>query len=277
VIPARAAVGASGLFASLACLAGCGGGTPLLHPARTLPSGDIRVAGGVSANIATGSLADDLAGARENAARDPNVPGPPGSNPGYAKGALVAAAIAPGLAPFVGARVGVGGQFEGGLAYTGRAVRADMRRSFDDGNWSLSLGLGVSGTLLGRQQGTELPNVDLRSLHGFGFDLPILAGWESTGGLYKVWGGVRGGFERDVLELVTSEPKPLPAGVGPIRLEADRGWGGGVIGFATGFRHVHVALELSVAYQIVSGSYNATDVTIRGLTVAPATALWWSF
>ncbi|MDB4933718.1 MAG: hypothetical protein JWP87_690, partial [Labilithrix sp.] len=119
-------------------LAGCGGGAPLLHPARTLPAGDIRVASGISANVAAGSLGDDLRVARDVAARDPQVPGPPGSNPSYAKGALVAAAIAPGLAPFIGARVGVGNQFEGGLAYTGRAVRADLRRSFDSGKVSLS-------------------------------------------------------------------------------------------------------------------------------------------
>src|SRR5687768_13288424 len=71
---------------------GCGGGTPLLHPARTLATGDLRAAGGVSANIAPGSLGEDLRHAREIAARDPEAPGPPGSNPDYAKGALVSAA-----------------------------------------------------------------------------------------------------------------------------------------------------------------------------------------
>ena len=126
---------------------GCGGGSPLLHPARTLKSGDVRAAGGVSAHVVPGSLGEDLRRAREIAARDAtgaSSPGEPGQNPDYAKGALVAAAIAPGLAPFVGARVGIGNAFEGGLAYTGRGVRADMRRSFDDGPYSLSLGLGVS-------------------------------------------------------------------------------------------------------------------------------------
>jgi hypothetical protein len=44
-----------------------------------------------------------------------------------------------------------------------------------------------------------------------------------------------------------------------------------------GFRHVHVAMELDVAYATISGSYNQTSVTVGGLTVAPATALWWDF
>lgn len=258
-------------------LVGCGGGAPLLHPARTLPAGDIRAAGGVSANIAVGSLGDDLAGARDIAAKDPQAPGAPGSNPAYARGALVAAAIAPGLAPFVGARVGVGDRYEGGLTYTGRAVRADMRRSFDDGNVSLSIGLGLAATLAGRQQGNELPNVDLKSLHGYGGDIPLLVGWESSGGIYKVWGGARGGYEHDVVEILTSEPRPTPAGQTPITLEADRFWGGAVFGVATGFNHVHVALEVSAAYTVVKGTYNANNVTVNGITLAPATALWWAF
>lgn len=260
-------------------LLGCGGGAPLLHPARTLPAGDIRAAGGVSANVAVGSLGEDLRNARDVAARDPQAPGAPGTNPAYAKGALVAAAIAPGLAPFIGARVGVGNHFEGGLAYTGRAVRADLRRSFDEGKFSFSAGLGLSAALYGRQtgNGTELPNVDLAALHGYGFDVPLLVGWESNGGIYKVWGGARGGFERDVLETLTSEPKSVTIGTAPIHLEANRYYGGGVVGVATGFNHVHVAIELSAAYQAVRGSYNENKVTVQGLTLAPSTALWWTF
>jgi len=265
------------LGACAALVTGCGGGAPLLHPARTLPVGDIRVASGVSANVAAGSLGDDLRVAKDVATKDPTVPGAPGTNPAYAKGALVAAAIAPGLAPFIGARVGVGNQYEGGLAYTGRAVRADLRRSFDSGNVSFSAGLGLSAALYGRQAGSDLPNVDLGALHGYGFDIPLLIGWESSGGIYKVWGGGRGGFERDVVESLTSEPKPVALGPQPIHLDADRFWGGAVAGIATGFNHVHVALELSAAYQVVNGNYNDNHVTVRGVTLAPATALWWSF
>lgn len=259
-------------------LAGCGGGTPLLHPARTLPTGDIRMAAGVSANVATGSLGEDLRAARDIATKDQQAPGAPGSNPAYAKGALVAAAIAPGLAPFVGARVGVGNNYEGGLAYTGRAVRADLRRGFDDGHYTFSVGLGLSAALYGRQQGqNDLPNVDLSALHGYGADVPLLVGWESTGGIYKLWGGARGGFEHVVVENLTSEPKSVTIGTPPIHLDATRFWGGAVVGVATGLGHVHVALELSAAYQAVSGTYNENKVKVNGVTLAPATALWWTF
>jgi hypothetical protein len=234
----------------------------------------------VSAQIASGALSEDLRRARDIAARDAtgaSSPGLPGTNPDYARGALVAAAVAPGLSPFVAARVGVGNAFEGGLAYTGRGIRADMRRSFDSGDFSLSVGLGASAALYGRQQGNELPNVDLSALHGYGADIPVLFGWQSQGGIYSAWIGPRGGFEWVAVEALTSEPKNVGLGTPPLRLEALRWHAGGVVGIATGFNHVHVALEAGIAYQVASGSYNANDVTIRGLSITPASALWWTF
>lgn len=267
-------------LASLALLlaaAGCAGGGPLLHPAKTLPKGDVRAALGLSGNAVVGGLADDLRTARNEAASNPNAPGLPGTDPTYARGALVAAAVGPGIAPFVSARVGVGDQFEGGVAYTGRGARIDLRRSFDRGNLSLSLGGAVNAAFYGRQQGATLPDVDLSALHGYGADVPILVGWESDNGLYMLWTGIRGGWEHDTIEQLTSEPKSVTIGTPPVGLTADRFWAGGLVGVATGFRHVHVALELDVAYQAVNGSFNGTSVKVEGVTLVPASALWWTF
>ncbi len=266
---------ALGLALVIACvsLASCGGGTPLLHPARTLPTGDVRTAAGFSGELALGSAAEDLARARELAAQDPDAPG---TNPEYAKGALVMASLAPGIAPFLAARVGVGSRFEGGLAYTGRAVRADMRRSFDDDRTSWSLGLGLTAPLYGRASGTTaLRGVELGFLRGYGADVPVLWGWRSPAGVYQAWIGARGGFERVWIERVSTEPKPGSAGPGA--LDATRAWAGGLAGVATGFRRLHVALELSVAHHWASGSYDGSRVSIRGVTLAPASALWWTF
>lgn len=265
--------GAAIASAAVFVIAGCGGGAPILHPARTLPTGDVRAAAGVSANVAPGSLGDDVRRSREIATQSQT----PETSPEYAKGAIVAAAVAPALAPFVAARVGVGNRFEGGLAYTGRNVRADMRRSFDDGAWSFSVGLGVSAALYGRQQGTDLPNVNLEKLHGYGADIPLLVGWQSTGDLYMFWAGARGGFERVVIEQVSTEPRDVTLGTEPIRLDATRFYGGPVVGVATGFNHVHVALEIAAYYQSASGTYNGNDATVQGLTLTPASALWWTF
>jgi hypothetical protein len=242
-----------------------------LHPARALTGGEVRVATGVAAHLAPGSFAKDLSAARGTAGQRVDAAT-------FAKGALVAAAVAPGLSPFVGARVGIGQGFEGGLTYTGRAVRGDVRRAIDRGRVSYSAGLGLTAALYGRPQSeNDLPNVDLAAIHGYGVDVPLLVGWESAAGLYQVWGGIRGGFERNVIEPLTSEPKAVTLGFAPARLEANRYWGGGVVGLATGFHHVHVALELSVAYTAVNGSYAGTDASIGGVTLGPASAVWWSF
>lgn len=278
---ARATVVAAALVGS-ACVAGmgglgCAGGSPLLHPAKTLPTGEVRAVSGISATVVPGPFADRIRGAQGAVAAGYTPNNPEGVSSGHAAGAVIAAAVAPGLAPFVAGRVGIGDRFEGGLTYTGRGARADVRRSFDDGPWSLSIGAGLTGTLYGRQQGTDVPGVDLGRLHGVGADIPVLVGWESLGGLYSVWAGARAGFERDWLEAQTSEPKTEQLGGNPLSLKATRVYGAGVFGFATGFRHVHVALEMDVAYQYVDGSFGDVDATIHGITLVPGTALWWTF
>lgn len=249
-----------------------------MHPAQTLPKGDLRVASGLAAQVTTGAAARELREARARASTDPSVPGAPGTDPSYARGALVAAAIAPGISPFLAARVGLGASFEAGLAYTGRGARLDVRRSFDlSRSWALSVGLGASTALYGRQQESPLTGLDLGRLRGYGADLPILVGWESDAGLYRAWAGARAGLERDTIATLTSEPKSVTLGLPPIRLDATRTHAGGVLGVAAGFRHVHVAVELEAGYQSVLGSFNESRVSVRGLTLAPATALLWTF
>ena len=96
--------------------------------------------------------------------------------------ALVAAAIAPGLAPFVGARVGVGNNFEGGLTYTCRSVRVDRRRGFDDGKGTLAPGLGAPAEPFGlRQANDDRPPVPQGHLPAYAPAIPTPTGkWQSA-------------------------------------------------------------------------------------------------
>ncbi|WP_394829975.1 hypothetical protein [Pendulispora albinea] len=262
---------------SSAALAGCGAGAPLLHPARALPLGEIRAAGGLSGQIAVGSAAEDLRDAREQSASRAQPQGDPGTNPSYAKGALVAAAMGPGLAPYFSGRVGIGGGGEGGITYTGRSARLDLRKAFDDGAWSYSVGAGVTVPFYGRHQGGTLSNVNLDNLRGYGADIPLLVGWESSGGIYKIWAGPRAGWEHVSIENLTSERKDGPPNTSGKALSADRFYAGAVLGLAVGFRHVHVALELSGAYNHINGQYNDNNVTVTGVALTPSSALWWTF
>jgi hypothetical protein len=270
---------AAGLGAGLALLSvGCGGGLPLLHPAQTLAQGDIRASAGISGTIATGDLSSAVNAAQADQAVNGGAPSTPGSDPTFAKGALVLASVAPGLAPVAGARVGIGWQSEGGIAYTGRAVRVDVRRSFDlSDTWALSLGVGGSSVLYGHQSDGVLNDVSLTQIHGWGADVPFLVGYQSDGQLYSLWLGARAGWEEVDISDVTSEPKAVTLGYPPASLSATRWWGGGVLGFAVGFRHVHVAMELDASYMYVTGSYNGTTTNVSGFSLAPSTALWWEF
>ncbi len=186
------------------------------------------------------------------------------------------AAVAPGVAPFVGARAGIGGGFEGGVAYTGRAAHIDMRRLFDWDAVSLSVGLGVEMPIYGNSDTSTLPQVDLSAVHGYGADVPVIVGWQSQARLYMVWAGVRAGWDHTDIGSLSTEPGAVTVNE-PMTLSSDRFYGGGVVGLAAGFRHVHAALELDVAYQSVRGTFDDTTVTVQGLSLAPAAALWWTF
>ena len=262
---------------------GCGGGVPLMYPARTLSAGTVRASGGASGNFAVGSMLSDLSAARAEAGRNSMMPLRAGSDPTYAKGALILAAVAPGVAPYVSARVGIGAGFEGGITYTGRAAHIDVRRSFDWDDVSLSIGLGSETPVYGNPDTSTLPQVDLSSIHGYGADIPVIVGWQSAARIYMVWGGARFGWDRTDLSALSTEPtdavtgKPSTGVNEPITLTADRFYGGGVVGMAAGFRHVHAALELDVAYQTLNGAFNGTSVSVQGLSMAPAAALWVTF
>ncbi len=262
--------------ASLGAFQGaCGGGLPLLHPARVLPAGEVQAAAGFSGTIAAGSLGAAVRNATNEASASPGVTP---TDAAFAQGALVAASVAPGLAPVVGARAGVGFQAEGGIMYTGRAIRVDARRSFDlSESWSLSVGAGGSGAIYDRGTAGALPGVDLSHLHGWGADVPVLVGYESAGELYMFWCGGRAGWEHVDIGVETSEPGSATLGASPVSLAATRFWGGGVLGGAIGFRHVHVAMELDVSYATVTGDFGGTHAQVSGVTLAPSSALWWHF
>jgi hypothetical protein len=274
---ASAPAAAIGLSLGVLATASCGGGLPLLHPARTLPAGEVRAAAGFSGNVAVGGFSVALRNATNEVASNPSFSLSP-QDTTFAKGALVAASVGPGLSPIAAARVGIGAFTEGGLTYTGRSIRGDVRRSFDlSPSWTLSVGVGGSAVLYGRQEGSSLPGVDLGRLHGFGADVPVLLGYQSDGELYVLWIGVRGGGEHVEISDLSSEPGGVTLGTPPLSLSATRFWAGGLLGVALGFRHIHVAMEMDVSYATIEGDFSQTHTQVAGLTLGPSTALWWNF
>lgn len=270
-------------------LTGCGGGAPLLHPAHTLPEGDVTFAAGTSGHFALGGLRradrrlDEASsmpgGARSEAERRE-----------FVQGALVRFAVAPGVAPFVGARVGLGGHNEAGFSYFGRGLRLDARHAFEWPSLALSVGAAVNGALsragdqptrqLSDEMGPDggLRTIELTSVRGYGCELPVLFGYRSDADVVKLWAGLRAGLQRDLFDVSLVESPDVALATDG---DALRFYGGGLVGFSVGLTPIEVRVELDAAYQAVRGSIvtlgGELEGEISGLTLTPAMAISGKF
>jgi len=273
------------LVLSTVLLTACGGGAPLLHPAHTLPEGKVTFAAGTSGRFALGGL-HDAERSLDDAAAIPGGATSFAERESFVKGALVRFAVAPGVAPFVAARAGLGQHNEAGLTYTGRNFRVDGRHAFEWPSLALSVGAGATGALsrpgdqpphdVDDQPGadTGLRTVSLASLNGYGLELPVLFGYRSSADVVKLWAGVRAGFEHDAasVSLIEAPDSPLAS-----RASAMRYWAGGLLGFSIGLSPIEVRVEVDAAYESVHGNLATQngEVTgdVAGVSLTPAMAI----
>jgi hypothetical protein len=183
-----------------------------------------------------------------------------GTNPA-GDGRLAQIAAAPGVAPWVGGRIGITGSNEAGLTYTGRNVRLDVRHAFALGTAALSVGVGGSVIVAERAGQDAVGN----SVYGGGVDIPVLFGVHSKSDLYAFWVGPRVGFEALGGQITNTD------------LSARHFTGGFVAGVRGGFRHIHVALEVDGAYHRANGSFGGASTSVSLFSIAPSGALVISF
>lgn len=233
-------------------LVGCAGGAPLLHAAHTLPPGVVGAGVGVVGNVPALDV--------EPAPNDKSVE------------ILEDFAVAPGVGPWLAARVGLPADNELGLTYAGRSIRLDARHAFRVGD-EIYLSLGAAGSgLIPRERGD-----DLGSVHGGGGDIPILLGWRSDAELYSVWGGPRAGFEILRGDIAGSELSETADPDTLIPFSGKDVWFGGLLGAKVGFRTFHVAIEVDVAYHLADGTFGELEGAIGQLTITPSGALVLTF
>jgi hypothetical protein len=257
------ALRASGTAAALLA-AGCGGGVPLLHGAHALSPGSTLTTAGFSGTFAAGS-------AREAIDAASTAPSSPAGAQLLADESAVRRALAPAVAPFVGMRVGVPGDNEVGLSFTGRLLRLDARHAFESGPFAFSLGAAGRWTWSApAAERDSAPASSTSRAMAYGFDVPLLFGWRSDAGVISLWAGARGGLERIVDRASSSAAASTP-------LDLTHWHAGGVAGLAVGFRHVHVAVELETSYHGVRGNVGISDVTVTGVTLTPAGGLLFTF
>lgn len=175
---------------------------------------------------------------------------------------LAALTIAPGVAPWVGARVGIAASNEGGITYTGRSLRVDGRHAFSLGAPTLSVGLGAS-FISARRPGD---GSDGGTVLGGGADIPVLLGFRSKSDLYAIWFGPRIGFD-----VVSGAIGPHPETM--VDVSGRHFYGGLTAGMRVGFRHFYGALEVNAAYHRADATFNGTSTDVQQFTLTPAAAL----
>lgn len=271
------------LLGSALSVTACGGGVPLLHPAHTLAADELSFAAGTSGHFLLGDLAeakDDLDGTA--AQRGGAVTQAQRSR--FVRGAVAELAMAPGVAPYLAARAGLGNHNEAGLTYTGRSLRLDARHAFEWPSLALSIGLAGIGTLPDvvdrpqddvEQSGTFPPRaIELESARGYGLELPLLFGYRSDADVVKLWTGLRAGFERDSFYVTIVEAPDHPIAS---TADATRLWAGGLVGFSVGLAPVEVRVELDAAYESAKGDLELGDgelsAHVSGWSLTPAMAI----
>jgi hypothetical protein len=245
-------------------LLGCGSGLPLLHGAHALSPGSTLTGVGFSSTFTGGAAREAVEAARRGDASSSE------RTELLTKHAAVMAALAPSVAPFVGMRLGIAGDNEVGLSYTGRFLRLDARHAFENGPWAFSVGAGGHGTLNSANPGTESASTPSPvSARSYGVDVPLLVGWRSDAGIVSLWGGARGGLAR--------VEAPGSTGAGSSDLALTHWRAGAVAGLTMGFRYLHVALELETAYHGLKGTSGDAKVEVNGFTLTPAGGLLVTF
>lgn len=265
-------------------LGACGGGAPLLQTAHTLPADAIAFAAGTSGHFMLGDLADANADLDGASARPGGATSDAQRNR-FAQGALARFAVAPGVAPFVAGRAGLGNHNEAGLTYTARSLRLDARHAFEWPKVALSVGAVAIGALprAGDRPGEYvdasrsalgLRSAELVSPRGYGLELPVLFGYRSSADVVKLWTGLRAGFERDEFDITVVES---PDTVVASNANATRLWAGGLVGFSVGLAPIEVRVELDAAYERASGDLltgeSKLDVSVEGVSLTPAMAI----
>ena len=229
-----------------------------MHPAHVLDDGEVTLGAGFSGRIPVDPSA--LVAVEED--EDMRI--------------VEEAAFSPGIAPWIGGRFGMGSNVEAGLTYSGRTIRLDGRYAVDFGDgarkpMTLSLGIGASGLLPKRRE-----EPDIR-VGGFGGDVPLLLGFRSSGDIYALWLGARGGAE--IIEGKHQLPADLidPTFVIDEDIEGWHTYVGGLLGVRVGFRFIHAVLEVNTAMHFSEATVGGRDITARLFEVSPSGALVVNF
>lgn len=215
-----------------------------MRPVHPLREGSARVVSGVAAVFA------------------PSRDVPPGQT--AAAEAMQELSAPRGVSPFAALQIGLGDGFEADTGYNGRSLHLGGRHGWTKRSWAVSVG-GSASTLVTPRSRT---GPSLASAHGYGFEVPVVAGWQSEGGLYAAWLGARGGFDRASVDGVLDPISLAPRALGVSRFST-----GGVFGLMAGAPPFNVGLEIAVTHHWASATVGDTKLSSSWLSWSPAAAV----
>lgn len=282
------------LLVALPLATACGGATPLLHPAHTLAPGRVTFGAGASGTFLAGDAKTSLDEARGVMAS--GGPTNVDEEREIVEGTITSVLATPGLAPWVGGRVGIAERTEAGAAYTGHWMRVDVRHALEDRK--LALSFGAAGlALLGHPSADPdepgggntgaVAGVDTGGVYGWGVHVPVIVGYRSDAEVVQAWGGLVGTFEHAFGSVVMSDATPSPnepitqEDVVQSRLDGSRISGAAVLGLSVGMEPIWVAIELTGRYFALDGTLSTAGTKVAsdlsGLSIEPAGALFGRF
>ena len=224
------------LALSVMLLLGCAPALPTFSGARTTPEGRTDHGLGMASRVPTGDRAPT-------------------------EGSLDLAAPA-GLAPAAFARVGLNHDWDLGLIAAGPSGRLELRA-----HTRLSSYIRVHGGVSAFGGYASTP-IDPLNSQGEGWRAGVLVPLVVTFDVLSIleaWAGLRLGAER-AEGLLASSYGNAPTSAWGLR-------GGGVVGFALGFRRVHLLAELGVDGEWWQGESSAVRFERAGVALTPAVAL----
>lgn len=244
-------------WVSLMTLAGavaCGGASPLVEPVMPLSKGEIEAGVGVSSQLALGASQREIERAREL----DQVGSSEDGNAEFLRGAMRNSVVAPGIAPIIVGRAGLGWDSDASLTFTGRTLRLGARHVWVLGKqYALSAGGGVASVATKAPE--RAPPSDSEGLSstaidwpatGFGADLPVTFGWSSDAQLVSAWVGARVGYEALWGDFpFISGGQKVGAAATAQHLQV-----GGRVGLGVSVHPVAIRLELAGAYSRVTAS-----------------------
>lgn len=263
-----------------------------MHPARVLDAHRVRAGAGASQHLVFGPTGDAIERSRELGAGAGDIPEE--NLEEFVSGSVAHAVATPDLAPWVGARAGLGGGNEMGLSYTGRRVRGDLRHAFELDDVVLSVGGGLGAVLpdLGSgspRTGAGTPSAvdeggiarfDGGSISGWTIDVPLLLGARSKMDVVSAWVGAHALYERfsaDLLYDLGSVDGATGDGATVAPASGSRFFAGAVAGLMVGLRPLWAVVELTGGYQSLSSEVSVGANTyypgLEGFTLTPSFAV----